>query len=95
MRFAFLCLALLSATPALAGVTTSDQPAAVEVKIGTVLRDANDVRLGTVNRVNPDGSVRIILRGKLVVIPAASVSSVGGKLVTKMTEREIISAHGS
>lgn len=91
MRTALIALALI-ATPALAAEAQIGAVAqAPELKAGTMLRDANNYRLGAVNRVNADGSVAVIIDARLVTIPAASLSVVEGKAQTSLTKREVIS----
>ncbi|MFC3172682.1 hypothetical protein ACFOD9_00305 [Novosphingobium bradum] len=86
MRIAILALALVAGTPALA-----DAPAATQVKAGAMLRDATGARITAISRVNTDGSIGVIVESKFITIPADKVSVVDGKVVTKLTKREIIS----
>jgi hypothetical protein len=54
---------------------------------------ANGSRLGTVYRVGPDGAAEIIIDGKLVSVPATTLSNVDGKLTTSMSKSEILALH--
>ncbi len=63
--------------------------AAVAVK-GKMLMGANGARLGPVYRVGADGSAQIIIDGKLVTVPAATLSTVDGKLLTSLTKSEVL-----
>lgn len=63
--------------------------AAVAVK-GKMLIGANGARLGPVYRVTDDGSAQIIIDGKLVTIPAATISMVDGKLTTSLSKSEVL-----
>jgi hypothetical protein len=54
---------------------------------------ANGARLAPVYRVGPDGSAQIILEGKLVTIPATTLSMSGGKLTTSLTKSEVLALH--
>jgi hypothetical protein len=66
-------------------------PAAAEK--GKLLVTANGARLGTVYRVGPDGAAQIIIDGKLVSVPASSLSNVDGKLTTSLSKSEILALH--
>jgi hypothetical protein len=58
---------------------------------GQMVVSSNGARLGTVYRVNPDGSAQIILDGKMVTIPAATLSASNGKLTTSLSKSEVSS----
>jgi len=60
---------------------------------GKLLVTANGARLGTVYRVGPDGAAQIIIDGKLVSVPASSLSNVDGKLTTSLSKSEILALH--
>ncbi|MGF7151019.1 uncharacterized protein YlzI (FlbEa/FlbD family) [Sphingomonas zeicaulis] len=82
MRFLAVALALaVSAAPALA-----EPPVASR---GAMLRDANQLRLGRVEQVRPDGSVSLIVGSKFVVVPASTLTLVDGKLMTSLTKKEV------
>lgn len=49
---------------------------------GQVLYDSNAARVAAVIKVNDDGSVSIILDGKVVTVPANTLSIVDGHLPT-------------
>ena len=51
-----------------------------------MLTSANGARLGAVYRVGPDGAAQIIIDGKLVTVPANTISVANGKLVTSLTK---------
>ena len=57
---------------------------------GKMLVSSNGSRLGTVYRVGPDGAAQIIIDGKLVSVPAATLSNVDGKLTTSLSKSEIL-----
>ena len=80
---------LVGLTCALATLTaTAQTPAAAEK--GKIVVSSNGSRLGTVYRVGPDGSAQIIIDGKLVSIPASTLSSVDGKLTTSLSKSEVL-----
>jgi hypothetical protein len=60
---------------------------------GKMLLAANGARLAPVFRVSPDGSAEIILDGKMLTVPAATLSNVGGKLTTSLTKNEVLALH--
>jgi hypothetical protein len=90
---------LVALTCALATFTASAQngssaaaTAAVAEK-GKMLVSSNGSRLGTVYRVAADGSAEIIIDGKLVSVPASTLSNVDGKLTTSMSKSDILALH--
>jgi hypothetical protein len=91
---------LVALTCALATVTATAQnasggagTAAAVAEKGKMLVASNGARLGTVYRVGPDGSAQIILDGKLVTVPAATLTSVDGKLTTNLSKSEVLALH--
>jgi hypothetical protein len=56
-----------------------------------MLMAANGSRLGPVYRVGADGAVQMILGGKMITVPAATLSSVDGKLTTSLSKNEVLS----
>ena len=61
----------------------------LDIHRGQVLRDAKNVRVGTIDSVAADGTVGLVVDAAYVRVPASTISMVDGKLVTKMTKREI------
>ena len=97
MKKSWLVLVLCAFTlPALAEAQSdaSAAPAAAAVaEKGKMLTAANGARLGAVYRVNPDGSAQIIIDGKLVNVPANTLSVANGKLTTSLTKSEVLALH--
>lgn len=60
---------------------------------GKMLYTASGDRLAAVYRVAADGAAQIILNGKMVVVPAASLAAADGKLVTSLSKRDLLTAH--
>ena len=60
---------------------------------GSMLISANGSRLAQVYRIGPDGSAQIIIDGKLVTVPASTLSVSGGKLTTSLTKSEVLALH--
>ncbi|TVV76605.1 hypothetical protein [Sphingomonas solaris] len=70
------------ATPALALPTVAPMR-------GEMLRSVTAARLAPVYRVAVDGSPQIIIAGRLVTIPVATVSALDGRLRTSLSRREV------
>jgi phosphohistidine swiveling domain-containing protein len=54
---------------------------------------SNGTRLGAVYRVGVDGAAQVIMDGKLVTIPASTLSAVDGKLTTSLSKNEVLALH--
>jgi hypothetical protein len=91
MKSLILVLACVFAAGADAAVA---QSAAVgTVAKGQMVEAANGAPLGVVYRVAADGSPQIMFDGKLVTIPASTLSSSNGKLVTSLTKAAVSGLH--
>lgn len=95
---ALLAVAALTATSAFAAETT--QPvqavgetvaanAAVSVTAGKMLYSPTGSRIASVYRVTSNGDAQLILDGRLVTVPASTLSEVNGKIATSLTKSEI------
>jgi hypothetical protein len=51
---------------------------------------ANGQRLAPVYRVNTDGTVELIMEGRLLTIPATILSDVNGKLTASENKSELL-----
>jgi hypothetical protein len=78
-----LAAVALTATPLLAETTQAT------VKRGAVLRDAKKLPVGTVDRVNADGSIQIIFGPRVVVIPAEKIVIAQNDVSTTLTKMEV------
>jgi hypothetical protein len=58
-----------------------------------MLLAANGARLAPVYRVGADGAAQIIIEGKMVTVPANTLSMAGGKLTTSLTKSEVLALH--
>jgi hypothetical protein len=65
----------------------------VSVVKGSMLVAANGARLAPVYRVGPDGAAQIIIDGKLVSVPASTLSMSSGHLTTSLTKNEVLALH--
>lgn len=63
---------------------------AVKVSEGKMVYSSTGQRLAPVYRVNTDGSVQLILEGRLVTIPSASLTTASGKVATTLTKAEVL-----
>ena len=75
MAFAFISLSAIAQE----GVATE----------GKMLVAANGARLGAVYRVTGDGSAQLIVDGKMVTVPASTLSVVDGKLTTSLSKSDL------
>jgi len=84
---------LMAATAALfvAGVPAAvmAQAPAVAITQGKMIYTSAGQRLAPVYRVNGAGDAQIILNGKLVTIPASTLSEAEGKLTTSLSRKEV------
>jgi hypothetical protein len=69
----------------------TEEAAPTKLNAGQMLY-SNGARLAPIYRVNAEGNPQIILSGKLVTVPATTISSVGGKVTTSLTKKEVASA---
>jgi hypothetical protein len=88
---AVMCVVI--ALSAAAQGTSAQAAQAVVAEKGKMLVTANGARLAPVYRVAADGSAQIILDGKMVTVPASTLSSVEGKLTTSLTKSEVLALH--
>lgn len=80
-RFAsLLILGSVLASPAMAGGS---------VEKGKMLFANGGTRLGVVYKVTQDGSAQIIFEGKLVTVPATTISDSAGRLETSLTKNQL------
>jgi hypothetical protein len=84
-------LALCLLAVAVAQVPTMSQAAtaASAVADGALLFSEDGHRLGAVYKVTDDGAAKLILDGKMVTIPASTLSEVNGKLTTTLTKIQV------
>ena len=80
--------------PAAAQGPSEAAPASASVaEKGKMLMAANGARLGAVYRVGPDGGAQIIIDGKMVNVPANTLTVANGKLTTSLTKSEVLALH--
>jgi hypothetical protein len=76
-----------------AAAQAPSEAAASVAEKGKMLIAANGARLGAVYRVIADGSAQLIIDGKMVTVPANTLSSVDGKLTTSLTKSQVLALH--
>jgi hypothetical protein len=67
----------------------ADSAATSIARSGQMLYDSTGHRVASVNRVMQNGDVQVILNGRLVTIPASSLSQADGKLTTSLSKADI------
>ena len=93
-KFVVSLCALVTLSGAVYCVSASEGAATpVSPVKGSMLVAANGARLAPVYRVGTDGSAQIIIEGKMVTIPAATLSMAGGRLTTSLTKNEVLALH--
>lgn len=86
-------LALFATAPAVLHAETvaaAANGAAVAPAVGKVIYSASGSRIAAIYRVNDQGRVQVILDGKLVTVPGASLSDVDGKITTSLSKADLL-----
>jgi hypothetical protein len=65
-------------------------PAQASPVKGSMLVAADGARLAPVYRLGADGSLQIIIEGRMVTVPSATLSTASGRLTTSLTKREVL-----
>jgi hypothetical protein len=96
MRHTVLGFALAATLSTAASAQGADAPAASTAaasapiaRAGQTLRDGANSRIGVIDRVNADGSVKVIVGTRLVTIPAEKMVSSNGVVTTSLSKREV------
>jgi hypothetical protein len=87
---------LMCAVVALPVAAQSTSSAAAQDSVaekGKMLIAANGARLGAVYRVRPDGCPQLIIDGRMVTVPANTISMVDGKLTTSLSKSQVLQLH--
>jgi len=87
----FVPVALLATVTlfAAAPATLRAETPAVSVSAGQAIYGPTGSRVASVYRVTSEGAVQVILDGKLINVPAATLSEADGKVVTTLTRAEL------
>ncbi|MET0179735.1 MAG: hypothetical protein ABW194_04555 [Novosphingobium sp.] len=86
-----LCNLIAPAVLAMASLSFAAAPALAQEAptAGKSVYSADGKRVGAVYKVGADGSLQLILNGKLVSVPASTVSVADGKITTSLTKKEL------
>jgi len=79
--------------PAAAQAQSEAVAPAAGAEKGKMLIAANGSRLGVIYRVGPDGSAQVIIDGRMVAVPANTISAADGKLTTSLTKSQVLALH--
>lgn len=71
---------------------TEEAAAPVSINAGKMLYAADGYRIAPIYRVNAEGNPQVILNGRLVTVPASSLSDVAGKVTTSLSKKEVAAA---
>lgn len=91
--FTLLPVAVHAETSQTVRAATDVAAPAVSVVAGKMIYGANGQRVAAVYRVTDSGVVQVIIDGKLVTVPASSLSEQNGKVVTSLSRSELFHAH--
>ena len=85
MRF----LTVLAVAAAFAAPASAQSASALVAKPGQTLRDVKATRLGVIDRVNADGSLRLIVGSRIVTVPAETVAVTDAGVTTSLSKRDV------
>ena len=90
--FAVVPVAVLAETAPAVGEATDEVAAAAEINAGKMLYGPNGYRIASIYRVTQEGNPQVILSGRLVTVPASTLSVVDDKITTSLSKKEIAAA---
>lgn len=96
MKSSILVMACMFAAGAAVAQDQAGAAAATPVASATkgqMVVSANGARLGTVYRLTADGSPQVIIDGRMVTIPATTLSVSDGKLTTSLSKSAVSAIH--
>jgi hypothetical protein len=76
--------ALVSVQPAVA------QDALAKAMVGKLLYDADGKKLAAIYKLDPKGSPQILLEGKMVTVPLATLKKDEDKFSTSLTKKDLM-----
>jgi len=85
-------VALAAAALYPAGAQADEAMAAIKVTEGKMLYGPDGQRLAPVYHVNSDGSVQVILNGRLVTIAASGMAETNGKFTSTKSKADLLRA---
>jgi hypothetical protein len=68
----------------------TDTSAAVQINAGKMLYGADGHRIASIYRVAQDGNPQLIIDGRMVTVPASTISDVNGKVTTSLTKHDLL-----
>lgn len=71
---------------------TEETVAPVSLSAGQMLYASNGYRIAPIYRVTAEGDPQVILNGRLVTVPAATISDQSGKVTTSLSKKDVASA---
>jgi hypothetical protein len=83
---AALALVAMTLTPAAAIAADA------AITTGKMVYTAEGKRVGAIYRLKEDGSAQVIVNGKLVTLPASTLSVVDGKVQTILAKQQILAS---
>ncbi len=93
MRNFFYFIASLALTVGTMTFAASGAQAAGATAVaGKMLFAEGGKRIGAVYRVTADGSAQVIVNGKMITIPAATLNLADGKLVTSLNRATVLAS---
>ena len=91
-----LILALAAALPVSALVSVNaavaQEDARSKAMVGKLLFDADGKKLAAIYKLDPKGSPQLLLDGKMVTVPLATMKKVEDKFATSLTKRDLMTA---
>ncbi len=73
-------------------VRAATEDAAVDLNAGKMLYGPDGRRIASIYRVTSEGNPQVIIDGRLITVPASSLSNTDGKVATALTKRELVRA---
>lgn len=90
-----MSLALLSSTSLMfsvdAAFASEKGTLAAAPAVGKMLYSTGGKKLAAVYKISASGAPQLLLNGKLVTVPAATLTEVNGKVETSLTKKELTS----
>ena len=83
-------LASIDAASAADTAATATTTTAATPVVGKMLYGADGKKLAAVYRLDASGAPQVLLEGKLVTIPASSLTEVDGHVTTSLTKKDIL-----
>ena len=80
---------IIGAVLLVASASAIAQNTGTTVHSGNYIFDTNHVRIGTIDRVLKDGSVRVIVGTRFVTIPGATITVADNDVKTSLTRKEV------